>query len=91
MQRYAIRHISGNYLTDQTKGGSWWEGEAEKGSPRLFKTEGVAKGWITSWLKGRVVKKYDPYGEYTELHHELQPLRQRSQLSVIPVTLTFGT
>ena len=90
MQLFAIQHINGNYLTDKTRGSSWWEGEAEKGLPRLFKTEGQARGWRTCWLKGRVIKHYDYEGEYSSLDYAPRPLRQLSQLQIIPITLIPG-
>jgi hypothetical protein len=96
MQRYAIRHTSGKYLTDKWSGTSWWEGESEKGSPKLFKTLGSAKGWRTNWLKGRLVKEYykSHYETFSEdecrLTYEPRPNRKFEDLSIIPVTLSFG-
>lgn len=95
MQLYAIQHTTtGNYLTDRYVGGSWWEGEPYKGSPKLFKTLGSAKGWRTNWLKGSVKTEHSQDWEtgYEKLNLVTipRPNRTRDQLTIIPVTLTFG-
>lgn len=89
---YAIRHKeTGNYLQACYRGSSWWEGEKGKGSdvPKLFKTLGHAKTWKTNWLKGRVVKRYSNFDEYTEFDYEPVPSRQRNQIEIVKVTLQF--
>jgi len=95
---YAVKHSSGNYLTDHWQGSSYWEGEEGKGAPKLFKSLGSAKGWRTQWLKGRVIKEYAALAqdsffqgeEFVGYSYEPVPSRSLSCINIIPVTLSFG-
>ncbi len=93
---YAIRHTSGNYLSDKWPGSSFWEGEAYKGTPKLFKSIGSAKGWRTQWLKGRLVKEtyqssYESfYEDEVSYTYEEIPERRIEHIQIIPVTLVLG-
>lgn len=89
---FAIRHRRTGALLPQTeKGASWWEGESSDNRPRLFSKIG-ARNFINIWVKGRVIVKRTPYGSIDEgetLEYESRG-RSRSDLEIIPVTLTFG-
>lgn len=91
MKLFAIRHVSGNYLTDKWQGSSYWEGEPYKGNPRLFSTEGIAKAWVTNWLKGQVRKTYNFVDEFANFDYVPVPSRKREHIQIIPVTLLFNT
>ena len=90
---YAILHKSGNYLPASWPRTSFWEGEKGKGPPKFFVKASHAKGWITSWLKGRAVKRYysNVWGddEIIELEYEKVPSRSRDQITIVPVELNF--
>lgn len=60
---FALRHKStGRFLPrppSGQKGGSWVEPTPpDKTVPRFFPTIGVAKGFLTQWLKGPVVVQH---------------------------------
>ena len=96
MQRFAIKHNgTGNYLKDKWSGTSWWKGEEETGTPKLFKTLGSAKAWRTNWLKGPLIKEwvkssFESFGEdECHLTHKFDPNRRACDIKIVLVTLIF--
>lgn len=63
--------------------------------PKLFTTERAAKGWLTTWLKGKVVvsRRYDPgtpdRGEeyYEDTSLVPVPHRRREDMKILSVFL----
>lgn len=56
--------------------------------PRIFTSIGAARGTLTNWLKGQLVKDFDYEGEYLGLNYNHVPNRGTSKdYEVIPVII----
>jgi len=94
---YAIRHkATGNYLSQYRRGTSYWNGEPdERNAPRLLNLRG-AKSLVIQWAYGEhrntVHETANPITGYDcWVDHEIiDKGRKRTDLEIIPVTLTFG-
>ncbi len=98
MTLYAIRHnATGNYLPQIMRGASHWIGAEQIEQPRLF-TKAGAVNFVASWVRGPVEKVYvgDEQGHEGFGHYPIYDFvpkdvgRKKSDLSIIPVTLTYG-
>lgn len=90
MHRFALRHKpSGQFIPEPTtstgRGGS--HVEPGPGWPKLFKTEGAVKGYLTVWLKGKQTRSYG-YDMHTGddwEHVNLEPIpsRKREEMEIV--------
>lgn len=92
---FIIRHTPTGFVIAPAKGRDGRGGshvEPSAGRPRLFDTERAAKGWLTTWLKGKVTTDgfYTTYeGDYEEtLRTEPVPSRKREEMEIVKVELT---
>lgn len=91
MTLYVVKHNStGQYLPIEN-GASWWEGDNLNGTVRIFKNEKAAKSFISSWVRGRVTKRYiegqDPWSDSIETLEYEDVGRRRNMLVAIPVEI----
>lgn len=90
---FVVRHKHTQRFLPTMKGASWWEGE-EEGPPRLFVSKRAAQNFVIMWAKGRAAVERSYSGEWgldevIGLKFEDRN-RKRTDLEIIPVTLTFG-
>jgi hypothetical protein len=100
MPFFAIRHKCTGYIIPCAngrlgRGGSHVEPiDPRENLPRIFTEKRYAKGWLTSWCKGKIVKSgytssYD--GEYEESQKTIPtPHRKRKEYEICPVYIRFG-
>lgn len=80
---FVIAHASGRH----GRGGS--HVEPSNGRPKLFDTERAAKGWLTSWLKGKVTTEFS-YQDFDErLIVTPVPSRKRDEMEIVEARLTL--
>lgn len=99
MQFFVIRHKPSNNIIPCSdgrmgRGGSHVEPVDPKDNlPRVFTAKRYAKGWLTSWCKGKIIKRsYTSYeGEYDETQETVPtPHRKREEYEICPVYFRLG-
>lgn len=94
MRYYVVRHkLSQELLPADLRTASWWEPGRQTGEhiPRLFKNQKSARAFITSWARGVVeAVKGSSTAPFDQLRVIPRPDRDKYQLEVVPVFLTFG-
>jgi hypothetical protein len=99
MQFFTIRHKPTGYIIPcaegrMGRGGSHVEPvDPRENLPRVFTAKRYAKGWLTSWCKGKQVRRgstsYE--GEYDEYIDILPtPHRKREEYEICPVYFRLG-
>lgn len=97
---FAIRHKASNTILDCrfARGGSYWNPTETNFKPdprpRIFISLRAAKSFISQWTAGehKQTYEYDPsgWGSERSIHSVKDVGRSRSDLEIIPLTITFG-
>lgn len=90
---FIIRHRPTGFVITPAKGRDGRGGshvEPSDGRPKLFSVERAAKGWLTSWLKGKVTEHWsgDPDCD-VRLVVEHVPSRRRDEMEIVPAELIY--
>jgi len=92
---YAVRHRPTGLYLPVYQGSTHYDfNNPTGGSPRLFTSLGAARGWLTMYCKGPIVKQFShhyEYGtEYEGLGHDTSRARDRREFEIVRVTLNIG-
>jgi hypothetical protein len=90
---FIIRHKPTGHVITPAKGRNGRGGshvEPSDGRPKLFDTERAAKGWLTSWLKGRVTEHWSPDPD-VDMRLVVTPVatRKRDEMEIAKVELSI--
>lgn len=91
MTLYVVKHIGTKQYLPIEKGASWWEGYNLNGTVRIFKNAKAARSFISSWVRGRVMKRYidgsTPWSDSIETFEYEDVGRTKDMLVAIPVEI----